>query len=67
MIKWLQSKVEKWVHPPLEDVIANNIKLAEIEIMQCDHTIRMQSFIKHMAKARQDAMISWVQLEKEGL
>ena len=65
MIKRLQAKLEAYIHPPLEDVIANNVKAAELEIMQCDHTIRLQSFVKHMAIARQNAMLEWVESEQE--
>ena len=50
---------------PLDEIVTEGIRVATEEIMQCDYTIKRQEFIKHMAKARQAAMVSWVKKENE--
>jgi len=43
----------------LEEIIITNTKEAIVEVAQCDHTIRSQQFIRHMAMAEIAAMEVW--------
>ena len=61
MMQHMNNWFERVPSPkPMEQVSADGIQDAELEIMQCDFTITRQAFLKHMAKARQKAMIEWV-------
>lgn len=47
----------------IDDVITNDLAKTEREIVACDQSILTHQFLKHMAKAKQQAMIDWVKRE----
>jgi len=44
---------------PLIEIILEETEAALVEVAQCDHTIRSQQFIRHMAQAKIEAMEVW--------
>ena len=64
LLSRMDSVFDRILSPkPLDEIVTEGIRVAEEEIMQCDYTIKHQEFMKHMAKARQAAMIDWVKKE----
>lgn len=47
----------------IDDVITNDLAKTEREIVACDQSILTHQFLKHMARAKQSAMIEWVKRE----
>lgn len=62
----MSTLVDKAIAPaPLDQKIALDMRIAQKKIMDFDHTIRLHQFGKHMVQAEIQAMIAWVEQEKQ--
>ncbi|WCD44297.1 hypothetical protein Tiera_041 [Polaromonas phage Tiera] len=61
----LNDKITHYFHPPLKEIVAQEIQKEMAERNGFKHRIKVTKFQLHMTQAKIDALIEWDKKEKE--